>query len=891
MYKLPMTKTSAIVRSSSGRAGVTLVELMVVIMLLGTGLLVSVLSFGGIQKSLQYSKGRTLAANIAQEKMQIIMQKSYYEVLVTTTPYFIVEPSTTVYYDAGYFPPEPIPEGGMNFTRYTYIQVAYEDAVTKTIQTLSPDTPDTGMRLITITVVWKTDTGDRLLTIQNVLNNPNTVMSNSVLSGVVKDNATLNPISNAVVDAAENIGWRSTTSNTGNYLINLSPGTFDFQASAPGYFPQIITKSILPNNNSLDFSLKAISTGTVKGSAWLTNHVVISQVVASTGPSNNVEYVELYNPTTGPIALGVNAGGAYATPNTWIVVMDAASPTNIQQRELVYISTYIPAGAFYLITNTGDGNGASAAIHCDTITVQGVTLNPDACWRFVGGTSPNYNHTLQCNPITSSGCGPGNFAGGIWVGTNGGAAWTGFAGTTQYDAIVWDGNGLVPPYAETAAAHSANNGMNPNENFIRRLDTTTAWNTSYGNAYDSNNNSIDFVDNPTIQFPPRTSTTLKTPLTGTPAIGAIASMTDGISTPSSTTIMGAGTYASPTYAQFLVPSVATGTWTIFIDSGTSSAEIDSVLVLANSTTTVPNSATSPIWQNNSQNIVLSTAGVVGTITGKVTDALGNIISPGITVTAGNAVVTTNANGMYFIRLSTGVYDVVANPGNANALYASMTYNPPQTVTLGDVTLNVNFQLPKGGRINGWISRDGINPLPGITLVAYDSDGIPRDSEVSAFNGSFMLVNLTTGTYTIQPVLDPKETSSPVSVAPSILFGGTTVWSSSFTVVGAMGTVIGAVKLSGQPIRSGVLIVASTATISFPLPALSSSTMAGSVIYADSSLEDGTYSLDIRGSTTSVYNMAAFYTTMSGSTPVVSTKTVSGVTVTSGQRGPTVNFLW
>ncbi len=121
--------------------------------------------------------------------------------------------------------------------------------------------------------------------------------------------------------------------------------------------------------------------------------------------------------------------------------------------------------------------------------------------------------------------------------------------------------------------------------------------------------------------------------------------------------------------------------------------------------------------------------------------------------------------------------------------------------------------------------------------------------------------------------------------------GITVWSSTFTVTGAMGTVTGTVTAGGQPIKSGVLIVVSTANIGIPLPALSSNTLTSAAFYADSSNELGTYSVDVRGSTTSLYNVSAFYMTLNGQTPVISTKTISGVTVTAGQTTSGVNFAW
>jgi len=39
-----------------------------------------------------------------------------------------------------------------------------------------------------------------------------------------------------MVDAAENVGWRGSTDSSGNFVINLVPGTYNFQAGAAGYY-------------------------------------------------------------------------------------------------------------------------------------------------------------------------------------------------------------------------------------------------------------------------------------------------------------------------------------------------------------------------------------------------------------------------------------------------------------------------------------------------------------------------------------------------------------------------------------------------------------------------------------------------------------------------------
>jgi len=862
------------------RRGLTLVELMIAVALIGLGIMAAIGSFNSIHKAIQASKGHMLASNIAQEKVQVLMQKSYYEVLVTTYPAYVVEGSSTIVYDPGYFPPETVTEGGMTFTRYTYIQVAQENS--GLIVTLPPSTSDTGMRLITETVIWKTADGDKFLSVQNVLNNPNTVMSNSVLNGVVRDSNTLATIQYALVNAAENIGWQDSTDSHGNYSINLSPGFFNFRASAPGYYSKIIPLTIGANSTvSQNFYLNPISTGAVQGSVWMNNHLVISQVVASTGPANAYEYIELYNPSTATINMGSNA--TYTTPNVWVVTADAsggAQPTPT----LVYISTYVPPNGFYLITNTGDGAGTPS---CLPVTVNGVSVNPDACWRTAGYP----NHLLGCSnlPGGGGGCGIAQNASGFCVGSNGSASWSGIASLYFYDCLAWTGAGATPhTYEYTPAVPSLATGMDYGEDFVRRLDTGTSWTTSFGNAYDSNNNSIDFIDHPPASggppFAPRTIATIRRPVTGSPVPGAIVSSIDGLSTPSSATLQGIVPYAG-----FFIPGVATGTWTVFVDSGTSSAEIDSATVVAQATTTIINAATTPAWLTAGESgIILSTNGVTGMINGKVTDALGTPLS-GITVTVGSLSVLTSAAGTYYMRLSTGIYDVVANPNNMNGTYAEQT-DPGQTVNLADVTTNVNFALSMGGRISGWLSRDGLNPLPSVTVVALDVNGIARDTEITGANGDFLLINLTTGTYSVQPVLDPKEIATPTSISATVT-AGVTVWSGSFTITGAMGSVAGSVTASGKPISSGVLVVVSTGALNLPLPSLSSATLATSAYYANSSKEDGTYSVDVRSSTSTTYVATAFYMYLNNQTPVISSRTVSGITVTGGGTTSGINFSW
>jgi hypothetical protein len=118
-----------------------------------------------------------------------------------------------------------------------------------------------------------------------------------------------------------------------------------------------------------------------------------------------------------------------------------------------------------------------------------------------------------------------------------------------------------------------------------------------------------------------------------------------------------------------------------------------------------------------------------------------------------------------------------------------------------------------------------------------------------------------------------------------------VFCGTFTVTGALGTVTGNVTLGGLPIQSGVLVVVATGSLPSPLPAISSNTLANSAYYAGSSKENGTYSVDVRGSTSTVYTVTGYYMFMNGAVASISSHTVTNVTVSAGVTTSGVNFTW
>ncbi|MEK6544068.1 MAG: carboxypeptidase regulatory-like domain-containing protein, partial [Elusimicrobiota bacterium] len=292
-------------------SGVTLVELMIGMAILTTAVVGLMGAFTGIQKSIQYAKSRTLATSLAQEKMQILKQLSYYHVLITTYTTYQTELSPMIPYDNGYFTPESVLEGSVAFTRLTYIQVAQE--VSGDMQTLAPTTPDTGMKLATVSVIWTQGNEKRSVQLRSVISNPDTVMSNCVFSGRVKIVATATGISNALVSISENTGWRDTSDASGDYSVSVYPGSYNFYITAPGYFPLFSQSSIADGQTvPLDFFLSPMASGIASGTVWKNDHLVISQVVGSSVNAAGFfqEYIELFNPTTW----------------TWIVATDASTP-------------------------------------------------------------------------------------------------------------------------------------------------------------------------------------------------------------------------------------------------------------------------------------------------------------------------------------------------------------------------------------------------------------------------------------------------------------------------------------------------------------------------------------------------------------------------------------
>ncbi|MDD5302268.1 MAG: carboxypeptidase-like regulatory domain-containing protein [Elusimicrobia bacterium] len=848
--------------------GVTITELMIATAVLSIAVLGLMSSFVGIQKALQGSKSVTLAANLGQEKMQILKQRVYYQILITTNPAYDPNFTPNVAYDPGYFPPETMLEGGINYTRYTMVQVAREDS--GAIVILPPGTPDTGMKLVTVSIVWRAANEWKLLQLRTIVANPDTVTANAIFNGTVTNSATAATISGAVVNVAENLGWRDTSNGVGVYTINLSPGSFTLGVVVPGYFPMHRAVSIAANaTQTQNFALVPMSSGSATGfPLWVNPNAVISQVVVSTPQVNQnnfeAQFVELYNPTASPITVGsgsapnqiklkINSGCSGAN-----YVNCAGTTYGIK---LNYLNTTIQPYSYYLIANT------------NTFTLNGIVSTADAVYAddangfCTAAPLATYWNTASAPPRKL-----------MAPTAHGSDFYITDSSDTVLDSFGIDHAANTSSLCETACIASAA-GAAAGEQYVRINSTyTTSANLStYGRAYDSGANRVDFTTSSAVVYPAySTADPAKTLISGRPAINAIVSANDGISLSTRAYAVG-----SPPYAKFALTQVATGTWTMLISSGSWTLEHDTVTL----------AATGDIFTLPSTMTFLNTANSSGFIEGAVTSALGAAISPQIPLDPGGAgpvVYANTTNGRYMLRVTPGTVDIAANSGSgSSANYISIS-SLGVTVALGEIHSGVDFNLSQGGRISGFVTRDGTNPLPGIAVAVTDINGYARDTQVSGTDGRFTTINISTGFYVVEPALDEIESVSPSSAAVTVTSGGN-IFASTFTVSGALGAITGSVTLAGSPLRTGALIVVTTATLAGSVPpALSSASLVGSPYYIASSQEDGTYRVEVRQSTTTTYRVYAYYISNGGTINALNT---AGVSVLAGQTVSGTNFAW
>ncbi len=836
------------------KGGFTITELMVSIVIISVFIFGFVEAFKAIQHGIQNSKNRAIASNLAQEKLQIIKEKLYYKVVPTLNPSYLTDQDfdEPIPYDTIFFPPEYLLEAGVYYTRYTYIIPVIE--VDGKIIEQPPNSPDTGMKKIVVSVVWQEKNRKKKLSLSTIYTSKDTVMTNATITGRIRDRSNYLPIKGALINIAEYMGARGVSDDTGNYAISLTPGNYTLYVDARGYFSHLEPFSIGPNQTIIkDIDLVKMGYGKITGIPWICNHLVISQIVGSTlSPSGfDQEYIEVYNPTTYPWLVNGNIGLRFQR------IYDNTKKTI----QISYLTDYIPQGGFYLFANT------------TTIIINGVSINADAVWSDENSTIdfPYFNPSLnKYNIIPVFGDGPDEGGGAVEL----------YRISDNYtlDQIGWNRNDgasgrKLAPFYETLAIPQ-NIGLEVGEQYVR-YSSTYSLSLSYGPSYDSNNNSVDFNTYQSINIPPRNSSTILPIISGTPADGAIVSCADGLSV--ATQAYKAGNLNSRWYAYFEVNEVATGSWRCSISSNSYALIFDTDVVVGSTV--------------DLKSVFLSSYITSGYITGMVTDVYGNNITPAIKIEASDGSYSYVSNKRYIIQVSTGIIDITANPGNLNPSYVYIS-STGINIGAGEIKSGVDFVLYQGGRITGKVVISGSTiPVPGVGVVVYDMYDTPKDNQITDNTGSFITNVLSTGIYIVSPVVDSKETVNPSTKSVTINAAGTIVFSATFSITNAMGYISGNVRFNGKPVKTGALIVITTRTITGSLPSLSSNTVSQSPYYITSTNEEGNYLIEVRHSTNPKYNVYGYYPHLSGDNFIIYASTKTNIAVWAGKITENVNFSW
>jgi hypothetical protein len=839
-----------------------LTELMVATVILSIGVLGLFGAFKFIARSTLISRATSMATNLGQERIESLKNLSYYALQITTASAVDATVTPEITYDTVNYPPETIIIGGITFTRYTFVSMAEMSG--SDISTVTFNYPDTGLKQISVDILWTEANKKKRWSLHNLLENPAINPLDSTLSGSVTNSAG-GVVASAIVVVEQNEDWGAKTAADGTYSFSVYHGSYTLRASSSG-FSDAISGGVSANRGATTsvpaLPLTAVATGYITGTVWYNPDLVISQVVAATetpaGSNIFVEYVELYNPTTYPI----NIGATGVLPKTVsLYYRDENSTfdkddTGAAGFNLVHVTTYVAPGHYYLYAS------AASFYVMDALVVADAYYTPA---------------DLQMGYIRN------DKAGAIQIYRT---------GPTVIDTVGWnDNNGGVSngaPFSEGTAIPDglgANDGLGtPAGKQLVRVSSpgvsAVALDATYGRAYDSDSNNKDFIYEAATGFvhAPRTSASAAvTTLTGkVPTTLAATTVYISASDPNSgsttafTSYVTSGSLNLP-YTRFQLAGVSTGTWSVSAVCNSYSNSFENVTVTQNGYTGIPNAGTTPAWTGAGLNHVqLTSSTASGFVKGVITSISGTAIS-GIIVQGGGATKTTGSNGTYFMPVSSGVVTIVVNPNNANSTYVQAI--AAVTITEGAVTTE-DFTLSLGGRITGYVTT-GTTPLA-FQAIAAINGGSQVGSAVTDTSGNFTFRNISTGTYTIVPVLESGQDTTPNTLT-AVLTSAGDVAVGTFTVTGAFGSIAGTVSDASGLVTSGALLIASTNTIAAsPAAIVASSAPAQSPIYMVSSKADGTYTLPVRGGGT--YYLSVYVPVISGASVTITTKTYSGIIV-------------
>ncbi|OGS27997.1 MAG: hypothetical protein A2297_00875 [Elusimicrobia bacterium RIFOXYB2_FULL_48_7] len=840
--------------------GFTLIEVMVMVTVMSVFFVIISGIFYALSKGTFLSKSRTIANNLAQEKIEYLKNYTYYRLLVTKQ-----SDIASYGYDNSYYPPEQLIVGDILFTRTITVQKVSETGTgsSRHLEVLSESDPDTSLKEIKVTVSWLEGNVTKSLSLSNLREDPDRSPLDGYIYGTITSTSGT-ALSGANVYAMENPDYSGTTDAGGAYQFDVSSGSYHVKVSKTGYFDSVSgLLAVAPGGNAAySAQLSARLTGFVTGYVCINTDLVIGQVVASTvSPTGfNQEFIELFNPTTFQIKFGIGGNIAfyklkYAERTAGIPGPNDFVLRTIKLNSFIYLDPVVPSYGYLLIANTSP------------VIINGISKDADLLMYDDGPDAPAYP-----NPVW--GFIEENESGGLCLTDNSDnnidrVAWKDNGGMNQAPAIATEGT----PYDFT--------GVFAPDYLIRRSHSKPPLGSWFlgAPATDTDNNDYDFgyQTKITASYFQNSSSPVSVPIYGKPAVGAIVSCNDGLSS----SVIAQGIGSPPTGAYFEIPGIATGTWIIAISSNNAYMEVSTISVRAGQYTTIPNDNTTPSFTSSLfryATTILSDNNIEGIISGRVIDASNNPI-PDVLMDANGTQIRTNNDGRYSLRVATNAF-VTANYNYDKTNYTTYTTTYAVNILQGQISSIADITLYTAGQIEGWVTTNRIDSLPGIIMLA---DGAMNDYTAISGDGGgnagyFLIRNVRAGNYTVSPQLDTSESSSP-TVKTVTVAAGAKVWSSSFTVQSASGKFSGRVYEGTNLIKTGVLLIATTATIGGDPPMIDSSYMTGATLYYSAlSKDDGTYEVSVRASTTTLYNIYGWYTKVTGpgTETVKKTKANNGV---------------
>jgi len=804
------------------RKGLTLIEIMISLVVMSIFVFSLIMAFQNTNVGIFLNRSRTIANALAEEKIEIMKNIDYYRLLVTCPPY-------NTSYDQIYYPPETFIFGNKSFERRILVEKVKENP-TGELVTIQWDTlPDVGLKKITVYVVWNEGGDEKSYFLSNLVRNPDYEITAKIV-GTVKNSTTSLALEDVQVFLESMPVYETYTNSAGKYSLDIPEGLNRVVASKHGYFLTRTEAITLVGEQTIDFNLLPKGYGSAAGVVWKHDHLVISQVCAEVwdmygdplGRDRYKEVIQLYNPTTYQMLINT-------TTLKLIYVDDDNNQIMIAP---AYKRNTISSKGFLLFVGSLDG--------------------ATSVYNNISGDATYY----ALIPIGSG------ESGGVCIRDSYGIA---------IDSIAWGNNAWksAPASAkEGDALILAGSGGLLEQWIVERKAHTTATLTTMGNgqtdqskghAFDTQNNNLDLVGGAVASGSRTAQNSLsatETPVSGTPASGAIAFADDDLSS-----------MVVATTGYYYITQISTGAWTLTITSGT--LFVQTTFYMYASSTVV-------------RDVVISSVSPYGYIMGTLLKA--NLQpNSGIRIDGGGQTTTSGSSGRFVLPVPTGTITVTINTNLDKPNYIEITTGP-FNVDFGDKIELGQIIVYYNGGVSGTVTSSGGDPLANVVIIAADVATLQeRANDMTDINGQYSLSNLAsdmTDTYYILPYLSETsgETSTPARYELTFTSTGTYFTDKNFSISQAYAVITGTVTENNQKIKTGVLIIATTSTIAGDPSTINSTFRSGSqVYYSCSSGVEGYFSINVPGAVgagTLTYYLYAWYSKLGESEAVNSKKSTT-----------------